>query len=160
STFPKVVLDLGNPYAQTKEDRKERKGWFLILKGFFEQRLKLRWEESAADVAIIEEVVMARNTVQHPEFIGFSRAKQTKKDFQKYKQSFFADEDELRLYQHDDGTFHDWDTPPWNLKMTREKLERAMVEIERLCAYLEEWFNYARWGQLEDFYRKQRGEEA
>lgn len=33
------------------------------------------------------------------------------------------------------------------------------MEVEKLCAYLEEWFNYARWGQLEDFYRRQRSEE-
>ena len=102
---------------------------------------------------------MARNTVQHPDFIGFTRAKQTKKDFAKYKQSFFADEFEIKLYQYEDGTFHEWDTPPWNLKITLEKLERAAVEIEKLCEYLEDWFNHARRGRLDDFHRAHgRGE--
>ena len=38
--------------------------------------------------------------------------------------------------------------------MTREKIERAAVEVEKLCEYLEDWLNHARWGRLEDFYRQ------
>ena len=37
--------------------------------------------------------------------------------------------------------------------MTREKIERAAVEVEKLCEYLEDWLNHARWGRLEDFYQ-------
>jgi hypothetical protein len=137
--FPEVAAPLGNPYAQTKEERKAgRKGWFLILHDFFRDKLNVSWEDSGANVALVEEVVMARNAVQHPEHIVFTSAKQPKNDFEKYKHSFFADEDEMKLFEHDDGTYHDWDTPPWDLRITREKLQQAMIEVDKLCTFLDE----------------------
>jgi hypothetical protein len=80
---------------------------------------------------------MARNAAQHPQHIGFRSAKRSQKDFEKYKQSFFADEDETRLFRARRGHNYDWDNPPLDLKMMREKPAQATSEIERLCAFLD-----------------------
>lgn len=99
------------------------------------ERVGIDWSCCPADLAIIEQVVLARNRDQHPESITTVRVTHAEKDWQRYPQPFFLSEREAELFQDGDGPSL-FMSP--SLHVSREKLMTAIEEVECLCEWLEE----------------------
>ncbi|VBI73263.1 hypothetical protein [Burkholderia pseudomallei] len=101
----------------------------------FAERLRIDWSSCPADLAVIEQVVLARNRDQHPESITTVRVTHAEKDWQRYLQPFFLNEREAELFQDGDGPSL-FMSP--SLHVSRDKLMTAIDQVERLCEWLEE----------------------
>ncbi|HAL39092.1 MAG TPA: hypothetical protein DCP03_13690 [Polaromonas sp.] len=98
-------------------------------------RLVLDWKECPADLAIIEQVVLARNRDQHPDSITTLRVTHADHDRARHPRPFFLNDKEAELYDNGDGAGL-WMSP--SLHVPREKLMEAISNVESLCEWLEE----------------------
>lgn len=99
------------------------------------ERAGIDWSCCPADLAIIEQVVIARNRDQHPENITTVQVTHATKDWQRYPQPFFLSEREAELFQ-DGDSFSSFMSP--SLHVSRDKLMTAIEQVECLCEWLEE----------------------
>jgi hypothetical protein len=119
--------------AFSSEEAKQR-GPFHANKSWFAQ-LGIRFEDSDADLKLLEEILVTRNRVQHPSWIGFHMIRQTRTDREKFPIPTFASDFDLRLYTAEDATI---DKPgPWTLAIRKETLFEAIEEVESFCEWLE-----------------------
>jgi hypothetical protein len=121
------------PSEDTKAAFKQ--GWINGYRAVFRGQLGIDWTTGPSNLAILEEMVLARHRAQHPESITTLRVAQSAKDAIKYPRGFFADEFELAAATRRDPPLTD-DVRPLRLNVTREKLCTAIDEVERLCDWL------------------------
>lgn len=93
------------------------------------------WSQCPADLAIIEQVVLARNRDQHPESITSVRVTHAEKDRQRFPRPFFMSEHEAALFEEGDEPAL-FMSP--SVHVSRDKLMTAIEQVERLCEWLEE----------------------
>lgn len=99
------------------------------------ETLGIDLNDSGVAPALLEEVLLTRNRVQHPESIGFSWLKQSASDYKKFPQPFFASEAEIEMSTDDDGSLHhDF---PWLLSVHRTPLFNALDECDKFATWLE-----------------------
>ncbi len=67
------------------------------------ERLGMDWNACPADLAIIEQVVLARNRDQHPDSITTFRVTHGDHDRARHPRPFFLNAKEAELYANDDG---------------------------------------------------------
>lgn len=120
--------------AQFKTDFK-RDGLISGYRQCLAARLALDWKDCPADLAIVEQVVLARNRDQHPDSITTLRVTHADQDRARYPRPFFLNDKEAELYDNGDVTSL-WMSP--NLHVPREKLMAAISNVESLCDWLEE----------------------
>ncbi len=99
------------------------------------ERLGLDWNACPADLAIIEQVVLARNRDQHPDSITSLRVTHADHDRARHPRPFFLNDKEAEPYDDGDGAGL-WMSP--SLHVPRDKLMAAIANIETLCEWLEE----------------------
>ncbi len=99
------------------------------------ERLGLDWNTCPADLAIIEQVVLARNRDQHPDSITTLHVTHTDHDRARHPRPFFLNDKEAELYDDGDGAGL-WMSP--SLHVPRDKLMAAIANVETLCEWLEE----------------------
>ncbi len=119
----------------------ERKRAFrnVYLDGYricFEAVLEQSWEDCPADLALVEQITLARNRDQHPDEIVTMRVSHARADMTKYPRPFFMSEfDQVRLGEHE--LEHGFFMSP-SVDVSLERLEQAITETERLASWLEE----------------------
>lgn len=112
-----------------------KRGWINGYRAFFRDQLAIDWTDGPSNLDLLEEIVLARNRVQHPDEITSLRVRQSKKDRARYPRSFFADEFELKAWG--DRSITSEFFPPLRLNVTREKLFTAIDEVEAFCSWLD-----------------------
>ena len=85
---------------------------------------------------MLEEIVLARNRVQHRESITSQRTSYSSKDIEKLGRVFFVDDRERSLFADADESESSWLFPP-SLRITKEKLITAITEVEKFSGWLE-----------------------
>jgi len=110
----------------------KKKGWFKGYKQIFSE-LKLAMDECPANLEVVEQVVLARNRIQHPEQITSLKIHHSKKDLEKYPRPFFARDSELAL---DDEGALSWWLPP-SVTSTKDRILKSVAQVELLCSWLE-----------------------
>jgi hypothetical protein len=122
----------------------DRKGWLHGYRRCFAERAGIDWSHCPADFAIIEQVVLARNRDQHPENITTVRVTHAEKDRRRIPRPFFIGEREAELFQENDelGLFM---SP--SLHVSRDKLMKAIEQVECLCQWLEERMSETKYPQ-------------
>ena len=113
-----------------------KSGWLSGYRAYFDQRLGIRFEEGPANLELLEEVVIARNRVQHPESITSNRTKYSRSDVEKLSHPFFLDESERDSLAIKDEEVRSWLRPP-TLHVTEEKLSTAIDQVEKFADWLE-----------------------
>src|SRR5690606_5787092 len=98
-------------------------------------RASIDWSHCPADLAIIEQVVLARNRDQHPESITTVRVTHAQKDRRRFPRPFFMSEREAKLFQESDEP-RLFMSP--SVHVSRDKLMKAIEQVEFLCEWLEE----------------------
>lgn len=98
-------------------------------------RVGIDWSLCPADLAIIEQVVLARNRDQHPENITTIRVVYAEKDWQHFPRPFFMSEREAELFQENEEP-RLFMSP--SVHVSLDKLMKAIEQVECLCEWLEE----------------------
>ena len=115
----------------------KKQGWFAGYKTHFAQHFNVAFEDGPANLEILEEVVLARNRIEHPSSITSRRTQYADSDLKKLRHPFFVDERESALLTDADDD-KSWLMPP-TLHVTEAQLFAAVSEVERFS----EWFETA-----------------
>ena len=113
-----------------------KKGWISGYKAYFSARFGIQFENSPADGSLLEEIVLARNRIQHPDHVAKQQPDYSTSDLQKLPRVFFISEIERGLFSDVDAAEIAWVFPP-SVHITREKLIAAVKEVEKFSAWLE-----------------------
>ena len=115
----------------------KNQGWFNGYRACHREALNIHWENSSCDMSLLEGLVLARNRVQHPEFIHTVSAKYSRGDFAKLgKRLLFTGTEDTNLPDEVDRGEFTWLLAP-NIKVTREALTQALKEVETFCGWLD-----------------------
>src|SRR5260221_1364271 len=111
-----------------------KNGWFAGYRAYC-RALDIDWSESPADLALLEQLILARNSAQHSTDITSVRARQTESETTRFPNGFFADTFDLR--------WNESMTPgsrfllPPHLDISGDKLARALDEVDAFCSWLD-----------------------
>ena len=128
---------IGIPIDESLKSCFKKNGWFHGYKAYFAERLGVRFEDSPCDLSLLEEFVLARNRVQHPESITTHSTHYSDSDLKKLPRPFFVDEKEFDLFADVDEGVRSWLMPP-TVHVTAEKLLSALSEVARFSKWLED----------------------
>jgi hypothetical protein len=111
-----------------------KKGWLAGYRAYSD-RLGTDWAQSPVDLAVLEQLILARNSVQHSADITSVRVRQTKADTDRYPNGFFADAFDIKL--NDSMKPGSGFLLPPRLDMSGDKLARALQAVDDLCSWLD-----------------------
>ncbi len=114
-----------------------KKSWLNGYKAYFARHVRIRFEDGPANLAVLEEVVLARNRIQHPESIASHNTHYSNDDLRKFPHPFFLADHERSLLAKvgEDETM--WFTP-LAIHVSSERLFAALDEVERFAEWLEQ----------------------
>jgi hypothetical protein len=114
-----------------------KNGWLAGYKAYLTYYADINFGDCPANLELLEEVVLARNRIQHPEPIMNFKTHYSANDLKKLSHPFFLDETDERLLAEVDEAEKSWLMPP-TFHVTGEKLVNAIEEVEKFCEWLEE----------------------
>lgn len=118
--------------AKFKEGR-----WLEAYQIHFQETLAIDFSEAPTPLGLLEEVVLVRNRVQHPESIVLSRTTYSRSDLKKLKHPFFLDESERGLFQDAELSEGTWFMEP-SVRASPEKLLEALAQVEAFAKWFEQ----------------------
>jgi hypothetical protein len=112
-----------------------KKNWFRKYKEFFRERYTIDWDKGPVDLAVLEDMCLTRNGIQHTQhhgrFYNLER-KQTSEHRNRFPDSIFADDLDKRLFPSEKTS------EPYRIKVTRDNLWVVLDAVEKFCAFLME----------------------
>jgi hypothetical protein len=108
-------------------------GWLTGYRTYCE-KLGVIWSESGADLDLLEQLALTRNTAQHPTDITSVRVRQTEMEAERFPVGVFADRFDIAANHSRKGTRFMW--PP-RVEITAENLALAFDEVEKFCEWLD-----------------------
>ena len=97
----------------------------------------LVFESSPANLGVLEEVILVRHRIQHPEYIGQNLPNYSSSDLKKLGHPFFLNPREEKLMVEAEAAERGWLIPP-TVYVTTEKLHAAIDEVRKFAAWFEE----------------------
>ena len=116
---------------------RKKKGWLNQSRADFLDWFGIQLDDAPADLSLLEEVVLARNRIQHPGTIASVQPSYLDSDLRKRPHAFFVTDAEREMFARGDGEELSWLFQP-SLDVTCDKLEVAIREVEKLAAWLED----------------------
>ena len=113
-----------------------KKSWISGYKAYFASSFGIHFDQGPTDLSLLEEIVLARNRVQHPHSIETQRAKYSASDIKKIPRVFFVDDWERYLCADAYNPEGSWLLLP-SLHITKDKLITAIAEVEKFSDWLE-----------------------
>lgn len=113
-----------------------KNGWLNGYRAYFARHLRIRFEDSPARLAVLEEIVLVRNRDQHPESITMDSSHYSDSDLEKLSHPFFIDENDASLFSETEEGERAWLMAP-QIRVTAEKLFAALSEVESFAEWLE-----------------------
>lgn len=127
---------LGIPLSNSIKSTCKNKGWVAGYRSYFSENLNIRFDGSPTDLSVLEEIVLVRNRVQHPDEITDQRVTYSRNDIRALSRPFFVDEVERSLLTDVDKAESAWLSPP-TIHVPAEKFVAAIVEVEQFVNWLE-----------------------
>jgi len=135
--FETWVKQSGCPIEESlKKTVFKKRGWFSGYKAHFSQRYAIQFNAAPVKHGLIEEVVLARNRIEHPTSITNQRTQYADSDIKKLRHPFFVDDREATLFSEAGEGERPWLSPP-TLHVTDEQLLEAISEVERFFQWFE-----------------------
>lgn len=126
---------LGKPaFDSSKYDFK--KGWLNGYKKYFAVKFGIDFAKSHSDLDMLEEMVLARNRIQHPDDLINTVISYCSDDLKKLPHKFFIDDTERRLFVG----LNDVEVASlfsFRIHITEEKLVKAFEEVEKFGDWFE-----------------------
>jgi hypothetical protein len=95
---------------------------------------------SGCDLGLIEQIVLTRNSIQHPKSIGFLTIQPTAKQKARFTRPFFLHPTEEAILEEYRAQGNEDAYQPWMMQVTQEQLLRAIDEVEKLAIWIEGQF--------------------
>lgn len=130
--------ELSNQWADSRKAKAWRKGFADVYLQQLCDALRIDLNDCPADLAVIEQVFLARNRDQHPENIHCMKVTHSSSDRAKHPSPFFISEAERAMYV--DGKLGDISFISLSVHVDPEMLNRAIAEAESLVDWLEPQF--------------------
>ena len=128
--------ELGRPAQPQYKTLFNKKGWINGYRQYFIDILGIDYANSPVEMIRLEEIVRARNIVQHPDFIGSNTVSFTDDDLEVLHEPFLSSEIDRRMSRSFIGEGR-WFLP-LNLHVPPEKFEAALNDVARFAAWLDE----------------------
>jgi len=115
--------------------------WFAVHKYVFFDILGIDWSEFGEEnLAILEQIALARDDIFHQPKIWTVDTYQSEQHFAKYDESFFADERYLEHYKQTGDVFPG-DT--WAIDVPPERMHKAIELVGTFCQFMEKkWMSW------------------
>ena len=113
-----------------------KEGFLHGYQACFAEALRISWDSCPANLAIVEQVTLARNLDQHPETNSTFDLSHSKKDFRKFPRPFVGDDFAAGSYNDPDAMGRWWLGP--RLRVPAEKLLEAIDQADLLATWLAE----------------------
>lgn len=112
-------------------------GWFNGFRACFEDAIGVSWEQSPTNLALLEEMALARNRVQHPKDLHTVRVQHSRHDYEKLGRClFFTDQYGKNVVEDlGEGEFS-WIMGPM-VKVSSDQLMKALSAVEAFCEWLD-----------------------
>ena len=110
-------------------------GWLVGYKTHFERHFKIDFSAGPTALELLEELVLARNRIEHPASITNNRTQYATADLQKLRLPFFVDEREAALFSDTNESENTWLFSP-TLHVSEEQLFTTISGVVRFA----EWF--------------------
>lgn len=127
---------LGLPLSEEDKKRFKKRGWFQGYQAYFKSNFGVDFGQCPSNLSMLEEIILARNQVQNPEFITQQTSRYSEQDLKRVPAPYFADERHLNLLGEDEENRR-WLLPP-SIRLEPEKLDRAIQELKELARWLDE----------------------
>ena len=114
----------------------KNKGWLEGYKVYFKRHARIDFSTSPSNLALLAEMILARNRVQHPDSIVLGGSRYSQTDLDKLKHPFFVDEREMSIFTQGDANIREWLALP-SIRVTSENLSAAIKEVETFCEWIE-----------------------
>lgn len=113
-----------------------KRGWPNGYRAFFKAHWGVRFEDGPCDFGLLEELVLARNQIQHPDSLVFESARYSASDLERLSSPFFISDRERELISEVDTDVSRWLIQP-SIDITSEKLLHALSEVRKFVEWLE-----------------------
>jgi hypothetical protein len=111
----------------------KKNGWFSGYKSHFFQRFGIQFDLAPVKHTLLEEVVLARNRIEHPSSIENLRPQYLRSDLKKLQDPYFVDS---TYFSNADKYKEFWIFPP-TLHVTNDQLLKGISEVENFSAWFE-----------------------
>jgi hypothetical protein len=129
--------ELGVPVDDDLRKLEFGRGFVNGYRAYFLYNFGVRFEDGPIDIALLEEIVLARNNIQHPETITSNHSHYTDTDLKKLSHPFFVDDREKSLLAEVGESQSSWLIPP-AIHVSSEKLLEVLSAVERFTEWLEQ----------------------
>lgn len=122
----------------TEDERRRvfRRGWVRGYNRIFTQGFGISFRDGPVPIAVLEDIVLTRNSIQHDVEITSIKAKHADRKLGAAR-SFFLDDREAELLDRMDPNARTWLTPP-SVHVDQAKLEASIDTVARFVAWLDE----------------------
>jgi hypothetical protein len=127
--------ELGIPVDSSLKSEFDR-GFVNGYRAYFLRHFGIRFDDGPTNVAILEEIVLARNNIQHPETITSNHSHYSDSDLKKLPHPFLVDDREKSLLAEVGESQNPWLMSP-TIHVSPDKLLNLLSEIERFAEWLE-----------------------
>jgi hypothetical protein len=127
---------LGIKWEQGERKKAFKSGFVQGYRVCFGSVLNLSWDDCPVNFDILEDVVLARNSDQHPEHITTMRVTLARQGQQGDRKPFFINDAERKMFSDPDMASNAWMRP--TLHVSSEALVVAIEHVETLGEWLEE----------------------
>jgi hypothetical protein len=127
---------LGVVWEQGERKKAFKNGFVQGYRTCFGSVLKLSLGDCPVDFDILEDVVLARNSDQHPDNITTMRVPLARQERSDERPPFFVSENERKMFSDPDMAGNSWMRP--SLLVSPEALANAIEQVELLGEWLEE----------------------
>ncbi|NOT15491.1 MAG: hypothetical protein HOP21_07940 [Methylotenera sp.] len=135
--FKETVSQRGCPANSLFKPDYKTNGWLNGYKDYFAHHYQIQFDDSPADFKVLEEIILARNRVQHPESITRDSSHYSFTDLEKLPHPFFINSREESFFYSDiEEGMRSWLIPP-TVHITHEKLFFALSEVNKFVEWLE-----------------------
>lgn len=114
---------IGRPRDSAARAVFKTEGWIPGYRAYFRDTLGINWDEAPCDLGRLEEIALARNSLEHPGDITTLQVEQSPNHTAKFPEGYFAD-----------GPTS-WLGAPF-LYVPEEKLLGAVDEVDGFCSWL------------------------
>lgn len=113
-----------------------KKGWLNGYRAYFAHHFQIRFEDSPTNLTLLEELVLARNKIQHPESILMNTVRYSDSDLKKLPNLFFVDKKHASLFAEIEDKECAWLIAP-HIQVTEEMLFTVLSEVTNFAEWME-----------------------
>jgi hypothetical protein len=115
-------------------------GWLSGYDAHFANCFGIAFNNGPADLRILEEIILARNRIEHPNSITEQKAQYSELDMRKISHPLFVDKTEIALLNLSEDSEPRWFMPS-TINVSESQLLAAVTEVEKFAGWFDTEIN-------------------